>query len=136
MASQSDYTKKAKLELLAFRVMDFLVLCLPLIVAFFSVLANGSVTTTKKVGLVGMVAIAGIITLVNIIGQKHLRSPIWIAMVGFTIAVSHAVLLVILCAVSSVADEFIFAPLISRQKARVAASKVYDERSDDDVRGA
>ena len=82
----SNFTKKSRALLWTWRLIDWLCLFAPLIVYLIIGLVNDNVTTGGKVTLVAMLFIALILTVVNVIAQKHLRCPIWVLLIGIYVA--------------------------------------------------
>ena len=131
--AQSDYTKTVRMKMWLYRIIDWLVLFTPVAVYVVIALADGGVTTTGKVSVVGTVMIAGILAIVNVIAQKRLRCPIWIILIGLFIAIKELLLpLIIILAVVTVLDDVILTPLIQHYHDKLVASKVYDERREEE----
>lgn len=128
MAKSSTYTSACRAKLWICRIVDFLVLIAPVLVYFFIGLGSGALVY-QKVALVGMFAIALILTLFNMVWQKKLRCPIWICLIGLFIAIQQWLLpLVVILAISSIVDEFLLTPLIKYYKTKLIANKAMDER--------
>lgn len=90
---------------------------------------NGEVIVAQQVALVGSVAVAGILTVLNVFLQRHLRAPLWIILLGLYIAIQEFLLpIVISLAVVSILDDLVMSPLITKYKTRLEASRVMDER--------
>lgn len=85
----SKYTKGARKKLWLLRALDWALLFTPLLVYVGIALGHGGVTTPAKVGVVGTVAVAAIITVFNILAKKSLRSPIWIILIGLFVAMKE-----------------------------------------------
>lgn len=95
-------------------------------------LGNGGVTTPAKVGVVGTVAIAAIITIFNVLAKKSLRSPIWIVLIGLFVAMKEWLMpLIIITAIATVLDEFVFEPLITRAQTELISNKAIDKRTEE-----
>lgn len=131
MAS-SEQTKICRLKLWLYRILDWLCLFTPVAVYIVIALADGGVSTPAKVGVVGTVVIAGILTLFNVLAQKRLRCPIWIILIGLFIAIDRLLLpLIIILAITSVLDDLVFTPLIAYYKTKLISNKAIDERLGD-----
>ena len=129
MSKGSDFTKVCRLKLWLYRIIDWILLFMPVIVYVVIALCDEGVTTVGKVSVVGTVAVAAILALFNIIAQKRLRCPIWIVLIGLYIAIRDYLLpLVIILAVVSICDDLILTPLISYYRAKLIANKAIDER--------
>ena len=129
MSTGSDFTKVCRLKLWLYRIIDWILLFMPVIVYVVIALCDEGVTTVGKVSVVGTVAVAAILALFNIIAQKRLRCPIWIVLIGLYIAIRDYLLpLVIIMAVVSICDDLILTPLISYYRSKLIANKAIDER--------
>lgn len=125
----SEFTKVCRRKLWFYRVLDAIILLGPLVYYFFAALCNGNVTGIGKASVVGTVAIAGILTLFNVIAQKRLRCPIWIVLIGLFIAVKDWLLpLIIMLAVASIIDDLFLTPIISYYRTKLIANKAIDDR--------
>ena len=128
MAS-SKFTKKSRALLWTWRLIDWLCLFAPLIVYLIIGLVNDNVTTGGKVTLVAMLFIALILTVINVIAQKHLRCPIWILLIGIYVAMEKYLMpLVIILAITSILDDLVFTPIIHYYYTQTVASKTMDKR--------
>jgi hypothetical protein len=128
MAS-SAFTKKSRTLLWTWRIIDWICLFLPLIVYVVIGLASGNVTTSAKVGLVGMLFLALVFTCINVIAQKNLRAPIWCLLLGIYIAMDKWLLpLIVILAVTSILDDVLFSPIIHYYYTQTVASKTIDKR--------
>ena len=128
MAS-SKFTKKSRTLLWTWRLIDWLCLFAPLIVYLIIGLVNDNVTTGGKVTLVAMLFIALILTVVNVIAQKHLRCPIWVLLIGIYVAMEKYLMpLVIILAITSILDDLVFTPIIHYYYTQTVASKTMDKR--------
>ena len=129
MSKGSDFTKVCRLKLWLYRIIDWILLFMPVIVYVVIALCDEGVTTVGKVSVVGTVAVAAILALFNIIAQKRLRCPIWIVLIGLYIAIRDYLLpLVIILAVVSICYDLILTPLISYYRSKLIANKAIDER--------
>lgn len=125
---QSKYTRKARFNLWFFRILDWVLLGLPLIIYVIIALSGGALVA-QKVAVVSTVMVAIILTVFNVISQKRLRCPIWILLIGLYIAIKEYLLpLVIILAITSVLDDLVFTPLISYYRTKLIANKAMDER--------
>lgn len=131
--AQSEFTKMTRIKLWIFRILDWIVLCLPIVI-YLIIAMTGDGLAIQKVGLASCVVIAIILVLINIIAQKRLRCPIWIILIGLYIAMKEYLLpLIIILAIVSIMDDLLFTPLIQHYKAQLEASKVYDQRESEKV---
>ena len=125
----SKFTKKSRTLLWIWRILDWLCLFAPLIIYVVIGLVNNKVTTGQKVTLVAMLFLAIILTMINVIAQKHLRCPIWVLLIGLYIAMNKYLMpLIIILAITSILDDLIFTPLIHYYYTQTVASKTIDKR--------
>ena len=125
----SAFTKNCRKKLWFFRILDWLCLSLPLLIYIIIALANDGIKVSQKISVVGALTIAMIFTILNVIGQKRLRCPIWIILIGLFVAIRDQLLpLVIILAIVSVLDDLVFTPIISYYHTKTIASKTIDQR--------
>lgn len=125
----SNYTKVVRSKLWLFRILDFLCLVAPLMTFYVIALCDGQVGTVQKFTCSGLVVIALILTLVNIIGAKRLTCTKWLVTLGLFVAIREFMLpLMILMAITTALDDFLFQTIIQHYKMKLEASKVIDER--------
>lgn len=125
----SDYTKVTRKKLWLFRILDFICMTAPLFIFYVIALCDGNVGTVQKFTCSGLVVIALILTIVNIIGAKRLTCVKWIVVLGLFIAIKEFMLpLLVLMAIVTVLDDFLFQSIIQHYKMKLEASKVIDER--------
>ena len=132
--AKSDFTKSVQMRLWLYRIMDWVILFMPVFIYIVMALADGGVTKTGKVSVVATVMIALILTVFNIFRQKELRFPIWIALIGLYVAFKEQLLpLIIILAITTTIDELIFKPLIGYYKTKYISSKTYDQRREEEA---
>lgn len=125
----SKFTKKSRALLWTWRAIDWLCLFAPLLVYLAIGLVNNNVTTCAKVTLVAMLFLAIILTLINVIAQKHLRCPIWVLLIGLYVAMNKYLMpLIIILAITSILDDLVFTPIIKYYYTQTVASKTIDKR--------
>ena len=129
MAKKSDYSKNLRAKVICLRVIDYLLLFFPIIFYFVVALFQDGLII-KKITLISTFAIALILTLFNIVAKKHLRSVIWIMIIGIYVCIDNILPLILFIAVTSILDEFLFTPLITRYHTKYLASITYDEREE------
>lgn len=127
MKKQSKTTKKTRSILWILRSIDIAILVLPLLVYVIIALIGGG-AVKEKVAVVGTVLVALILVAFNIITKKHLRSPLWIVILGLYVAINNLLPLIGMIAVSTIIDEFALSPLIEKYKVRLESHKAIDQR--------
>lgn len=133
---KSKHTKRLRAKYWIIKVLDFLVLCVPLMVYVGYTLFSGNpiITATSKICVTGGGLIALVLTAWNFLCQKHLRSPIWIVLLALYFAIGQYLLPLIIClAIGTILDELVFRPLITNIREKLNASKVIDSRLGDDL---
>lgn len=131
----SNYTKRLKKKLWIFRILNLILLFVPVIVYAFIALCDGGVTVVGRVSVVSSVMISLILTAFNVITKHNLKCPRWIILIGVYVAMKESILpLVIMLAVTSVLDDFFFTPIISTYRSDLIANKAIDRRMGDSVR--
>ena len=133
---RSKHTKSLRTRYWTIKVLDFLVLCVPLMVYVGFTLFSGSpiITATSKICVTGGGLIALVLTAWNFLCQKHLRSPIWIVLLALYFAIGQYLLPLIIClAIGTILDELVFRPLLINIREKLNASKVIDKRLGDDL---
>ena len=132
----SAFTKSCRKKLWFFRILDWVCLSLPLLIYLVIALENDGIKVSQKVAVVGTLIVAIILTILNVIGQKRLRCPIWIILIGLFIAIRDQLLpLVIILAIVSVLDDLVFTPVISYYHTKTIASKTIDQRLEAEKEG-
>lgn len=122
------------MRLWLYRVLDWVILFMPVFIYIVMALADGGVTKTGKVSVVATVMIALILTVFNIFRQKELRCPIWIALIGLYVAFKEQLLpLIIILSITTTVDELIFKSLIGYYKTKYISSKTYDQRREEEA---
>lgn len=123
------YTKRTRILLWIFRIIDFLILVAPFIVYLVIALSNENAGNMKKFALTGFTALALILVIINIFLQKKKTSPRWLMILGLYICIKELLMpLIITLAVVSVLDDFVLTPLINHFRMELIASKTYDKR--------
>ena len=124
---ESEFTHKIKTKLFWLRFVLALVLITPIFYFFVSCLASGA-ESWKKVSLVisAMVSL-GFIAL-NLVLKFHLRSPLFLMLIGIHLIMNNVMVLLILLFASSVLDEFFLDPWIKHLKTQLIANKEIDKR--------
>ena len=83
----------------------------------------------KKVTLVSTTMLSLVLIGVNFIFKFHLRSPLWIMLIGIHVVMDNVIVLITLLAITSLIDELFLTPWIKSTKARLITNKEIDLRS-------
>lgn len=124
--AQSQITRKyANLSLL-FGSLSFLVLSAPLV--YYAVLAFINGETTEKFTLCLCFVMAAIFLAINVIFKYHIRSTIWIVVLGIYFCLDDIQVLLIMVAIGTILDEFILTPLHKSYKQKAGINREIDKR--------
>lgn len=125
---RSEQTNKSISKLRIAQTIDFIILVIPTVVyVVMGIIAEGR-AVYEKVTLISAIFIALVLLLFNIVMKKHLRSPIWIILIGIYVALENIMPLIIMIAASSIIDELFLDPFIKRTKVEVISNKTLDKR--------
>lgn len=124
----SDKTKKVRNSYRLAKFLSFIVTTGPLLVYVMMGLIRGSVTISDKIVLSLTVIAAIILTLVNILMKYHLRSPLFIILLGVYCALDKLLPLILTIAIGTILDEFIFTPWKKSAKAKLVINRELDDR--------
>lgn len=124
----SEYTKITRIKYWIAVGIDWALLYLPIAIYVIMVAADTEGGAGGKVAVVACLMIAAVVALMNAITKVRLRCPIWIVLIGLYIAINNMLLpLIIIMAVATILDDFLFAPLITHYRAKLISCKTYDE---------
>lgn len=125
----SNYTKTVRRQMWIFRILDFLCLFAPMFIYFTIALCDGDVGVVQKFTMSGMFVISLILSLYNLIAAKKLTCTKWLILLGLFIAIKQYMLpLMIIMAITTIMDDFLFQPVLDHYKMKLESSKVIDER--------
>ena len=119
-------TKKYKTNYILCKTLSILMTLIPLVIYTIKGFCEG--TPASKVTLGVCFTTALILTIINVVFKYHMRSTIWILMIGLYVAVDNIIPLLIILAITTILDEFILTPLSRHYKAKYTINKEIDER--------
>ena len=119
-------TKKYKNNYILCRTLSILMTLIPLIVYTIKGFCEG--TPGSKVTLGVCFTTALILTIINVVFKYHMRSTIWILMIGLYVAVDNIIPLLIILAITTILDEFVLTPLSRHYKSKYTINKEIDKR--------
>lgn len=122
----SKETRKYKNLSILFLALSILVLVAPL--AYYSVVGFIEGETTEKFTLGMTFVIAAILFVINILFKFHIRSTIWILVLGIYFCLDNILPLIFMVAVGNILDEFLFTPLHKHYKSKASINKEIDKR--------
>lgn len=122
----SKETRKYKNLSILFLALSILVLVAPL--AYYSIVGFIEGETTEKFTLGITFVIAAILFVINILFKFHIRSTIWILVLGIYFCLDNILPLIFMVAVGNILDEFLFTPLHKHYKSKASINKEIDKR--------
>lgn len=122
----STVTNSYKNKRNLFRALSILITVLPILV--FTVIGFVEGTITEKVSLGICLFLALLFVLINILFKHHIRSTIWILLIGIYVCVRNITPLLIIMAFSTAIDEFILDPLAKSYANKYKINKEIDKR--------
>ena len=127
----TDTTKKYKTWYWILFTISIVLNLLPLLVYVIKGYASVEVSEGRKVTLTITMMVALCLSIYNILAKKHMRSVIWIILLGVYFAVQKIELLLLLMAICTIIDEFIVEPLMKMYKFKWKSNAEIDSRLDD-----
>ena len=127
----TDKTKKYRQIYWILFIISLMLNFVPLIVYVIKGYADVNVSEGRKVTLTLTMMVALVLTVYNILAKKHMRSVIWILLLGVYFAIQKIELLLILMAICTIIDEFVVEPLIKVYKRKYKTNYEIDGRLDD-----
>lgn len=124
-------TEQYKKAYLALFITSLALNFLPLFIYIIMGYVNVEIEESKKVVLSFTLIAAIVLSVYNLLAKKHLRSVVWILLLGVYYAVQKIELLLLLMAICTIIDEFIVEPLVKKYKFKYKANKEIDDRMDD-----
>lgn len=122
----SKETRKYKNLSILFLALSILVLVAPL--AYYSIVGFIEGETSEKFTLGMTFVIAAILFVINILFKFHIRSTIWILVLGIYFCLDNILPLIFMVAVGNILDEFLFTPLHKHYKSKASINKEIDKR--------
>ena len=119
-------TKKYKIKLNICRLLSFTLTVLPVII--YTIMGFMDGTIREKVSLGICVILALIFVLINIMFKYHIRSTLWVLLIGIYVCIDNIIPLLIIMAATTIIDEFVLVPLINKYKNKYIINKEIDLR--------
>lgn len=126
MKNQSNITQKYKRLKYLFLSLSIMVVFLPVFVYVIIGFANGEVHQKATLGIT--VTIAAILVVVNVLMKYHLRSIVWILILGVYFCVKNILPLLLMVAIGTIVDEFVLTPLYKKYKRKQEINHEIDKR--------
>ena len=124
--AKSDITKKYQRLAILFHALSILVLVAPL--AYYTIYGfiNGEVTEKLTLGITFVIAC--ILLVINVLFKYHIRSTIWILVLGIYFCIDSIMPLLLMVAIGTILDEFILTPLYKSYHNKCTINKEIDKR--------
>ncbi len=119
-------TKKYKIKLNICRLLSFTITVLPVIIYVIKGFMDGSIG--EKVSLGICVILALMFMLINVMFKYHIRSTLWVLLIGIYVCIDNIIPLLIIMATTTIIDEFVLVPLINKYKNKYIINKEIDLR--------
>lgn len=124
---KSNITKKYSRLSKIFGLISVLITVFPL--GFYVIKAFATGDPHEKFTLGIFVVMAAIFTLLNIVFKMHLRSTIWLMLLGIYIVMDNILPLLLMVAIGTILDEIIISPLHKKYKNKAVINYEIDKRS-------
>lgn len=125
--AKSDITKKYQRLAILFQALSIIVLVAPL--AYYTILGFINGETTEKLTLGITFVIAAILFIVNVLFKYHIRSTIWILVLGIYFCIDDILPLLFMVAIGTILDEFLLTPLYKSYKNKCTINREIDKRN-------
>lgn len=122
----SKETRKYKALSTLFLALSILILVAP--IAYYSIQGFIQGETTEKFTLGITFVIACILFAINIMFKFHIKSTIWIIVIGIYFCLDNILPMIFILAIGNVLDEFVFTPLHKHFKNKAIINKEIDKR--------
>lgn len=122
----SDITKKYRTGYWILTVLSWLLTLGPLVgYIIYSFIVSG---TIEKVSLATIVFVAIVLTAISIIFKKHIRSTVFLLILGIYLAIEKITVMLIIISICTIIDEFIITPLQKSYHSKLVCNKEIDKR--------
>lgn len=123
---KSDVTKKYARLYYLFFCLSLIATLLPILVYIILGFVNGEVHQKITLGITLLVAI--LLTIINIVFKYHMRSVLWILVLGIYFCLDNIMPLLLLVAIGTILDEFLLTPLQKNFKNKKTINYEIDKR--------
>lgn len=123
---KSDITKSYGHKAKLFSILSILATISPLIIYSIIGFVQGEVTQKLTLGLAIIVCL--LFTLINIVFKRHIRSTVWILLLGIYMCLNNITILLVVVALTTILDEFVLTPIARKYKSKYNINKEIDKR--------
>lgn len=124
--NKSDITKHYLALSRLFLALSIIVTVVPLLVYVIMGFVNGEVHEKITLGISFTVAV--LLLAVNIIFKYHIRSVLWILVLGIYLCLDNILPLLLVVAIGTILDEFVLTPLHKSYKSKAKINVEIDKR--------
>ena len=122
----SNITKSYRKKYWTCTILSWVLTFVPLLVFVIWGFVEG--TPHRKLALGGLMVIAAILVVLNVLMKLSLRCIPWILLIGIYICLKEITVLLIVMAITTVLDELILEPLAKSFKNKLTINKEIDKR--------
>lgn len=122
----TDITKKYKNRAIACTIISSLLTIVPILIFMGIAFKEGAISSKIALGMTALVSI--IMCCINVVFKYHIRSTIWILLLGISTCLQNLTTLLICIAVATVLDEFVFGRLAKSYRQKYNINKEIDKR--------
>lgn len=122
----SQATKELKRKKNFFHLLSWILAFLPISIWFIIAMVKSTEATKTALALTLVVAV--LFFFANLILKYHIRSTVWILLIGIYVALRNITPLLIIISVCTILDEFFATPMYKHYKARYKINKEIDSR--------
>ena len=124
--AKSSVTKKYSSLYKLFLSLSIICTIAPVVVYAVIGFVDGTVKEKLTLGICLIVAI--ILTVINLVFKFHMRSTLWIVVLGIYFCIDNIMPLLLIVAITTIMDEFVFTPLYKSYKSKAKINKEIDKR--------
>lgn len=124
--SKSNITKKYTMLYRLFLSLSIILLVAPILVYAIIGFIEGDAKEKFTLGVTFVVAT--ILVLINVIFKFHVRSVMWIIVLGIYFCIENMIPLLLIIAISTIIDEFVLTPLYKKYRAKAKINREIDKR--------
>ena len=119
-------TKHYKRLTCIFSLLSILATLVPITIYIIIAFVNGTIGEKVSLGICLVTVL--IFTIINVLIKHRIRCTIWILLLGIHACVENIKTLLIIMAITTAIDEFIFEPLAKKYKNKYIINKEIDKR--------
>lgn len=124
--AKSNITKKYTMLYRLFLSLSIILLVAPILVYAIMGFIEGNAKDKFTLGMT--LIVAAILTAINLIFKFHIRSVIWIVVLGIYFCIDNIMPLLLTVSISTILDEFVLTPLYKNYRAKVKINREIDKR--------